>query len=152
MRWKTGGRKHGDGSSALALLAGFPSNGEERLGYSPQRSGVSKVWTCFNLFCPLFLKVATFVDAGDETDVSANGSGLHDPLRMVWRKGFIRLVLVSAILWMLLILFALLFHLWSCHSSISFFSGNTEVSFFFFFAFGIYCVIKTIFTVALNIF
>ncbi|URE42117.1 hypothetical protein MUK42_26145 [Musa troglodytarum] len=37
MRWKTGGRNHGDGSSALALLAGFPSNGEERLGYSPQR-------------------------------------------------------------------------------------------------------------------
>ncbi|KAJ8477506.1 hypothetical protein OPV22_021233 [Ensete ventricosum] len=60
---------------------------------------------------------------GDETDVSATGSGLHDPLRMVWRKGFIRLVLVSAILWMLLILFALLFHLWSCHSSISFFSA-----------------------------
>ncbi|URE42116.1 hypothetical protein MUK42_26145 [Musa troglodytarum] len=27
---------------------------------------------------------------GDETDVSANGSDLHDPLRMVWRKGFIR--------------------------------------------------------------
>ncbi|CAL9759081.1 unnamed protein product [Musa acuminata subsp. burmannicoides] len=62
-------------------------------------------------------------DAADETDVSANGKGIKDPLKMVWRRGFIRLVLVSAIVWMLLILFALLFHLWSCHSSISFLSA-----------------------------
>lgn len=134
---------------SLSLRA---SRRTERSGWGTRRKGQEfRKWTCFNLFCSLFLKVATFVDAGDETDVSANGSGLHDPLRMVWRKGFIRLVLVSAILWMLLILFALLFHLWSCHSSISFFLGNTEVSFFFF-AFGIHCVIKTIYTVALNIF
>ncbi|RWW04364.1 hypothetical protein BHE74_00007258 [Ensete ventricosum] len=117
MRWKTGGRKHGDGSSTLALL-----------GVLAVKVRSSESGRCFDLFCSLFVKVATFVDAGDETDVSATGSGLHDPLRMVWRKGFIRLVLVSAILWMLLILFALLFHLWSCHSSISFFSGDTEVA------------------------
>ncbi|WOL05291.1 hypothetical protein Cni_G14018 [Canna indica] len=58
-----------------------------------------------------------------ETGISANGKGIQDPLRLVWRRGFIRLILVSAILWMLLILFALLFHLWSCHSSISFLSA-----------------------------
>ncbi|XP_048336155.2 probable hexosyltransferase MUCI70 isoform X1 [Ziziphus jujuba] len=45
------------------------------------------------------------------------------PMKIVWKKGFIRLVLVGGILWMLLILVASLFHLWSCHSSISFFSA-----------------------------
>ena len=45
------------------------------------------------------------------------------PLKIVWKKGFIRLFLVGGILWMLLILFASLFHIWSCHSSISFLSG-----------------------------
>lgn len=45
------------------------------------------------------------------------------PMKIVWKKGFIRLVLVAGILWMLLILIALLFHVWSCQSSVSFFSG-----------------------------
>ncbi|KAG6709206.1 probable hexosyltransferase MUCI70 isoform X1 [Carya illinoinensis] len=45
------------------------------------------------------------------------------PMMIVWKKGFIRLVLVGGILWMLLILSALLFHVWSCHSSVSFFSA-----------------------------
>jgi hypothetical protein len=45
------------------------------------------------------------------------------PMKIVWKKGFIRLVLVAGILWMLLILIALLFHVWSCQSSISFLSG-----------------------------
>ncbi|CAN6688166.1 unnamed protein product [Malus baccata var. baccata] len=45
------------------------------------------------------------------------------PMKIVWKKGFIRLVLVGGILWMLLILLASLFHVWSCQSSISFFSA-----------------------------
>lgn len=45
------------------------------------------------------------------------------PLKIVWKKGFIRLFLVGGILWMLLILFASLFHIWSCQSSISFLSA-----------------------------
>lgn len=45
------------------------------------------------------------------------------PMKIVWKKGFIRLFLVGGILWMLLILIASLFHVWSCHSSLTFFSG-----------------------------
>ncbi|OMO92712.1 hypothetical protein COLO4_17373 [Corchorus olitorius] len=45
------------------------------------------------------------------------------PLKIVWKQGFIRLVLVAGILWMLLILIVLLFHVWSCQSSSSFFSA-----------------------------
>lgn len=45
------------------------------------------------------------------------------PLKIVWKKGFIRLVLISGILWVLLILIATLFHVWSCQSSISFLSA-----------------------------
>ncbi|XP_042507742.1 probable hexosyltransferase MUCI70 [Macadamia integrifolia] len=46
-----------------------------------------------------------------------------DPTKIVWKKGLIRLVLVAGILWMLLILIVLLFHVWSCRSSLSFFSA-----------------------------
>lgn len=49
------------------------------------------------------------------------------PLKIVWKKGFVRLFLVGGILWMLLILFASLFHIWSCQSSISFLSGIFSV-------------------------
>ncbi|ONK64311.1 uncharacterized protein A4U43_C07F24370 [Asparagus officinalis] len=49
--------------------------------------------------------------------------GLMAPLRLICGRGFIRLLLVSAIVWMLLILAALAFHLWSCHSSIGFLSA-----------------------------
>ncbi|KAL8152389.1 hypothetical protein V2J09_010149, partial [Rumex salicifolius] len=45
------------------------------------------------------------------------------PLKIVWKKGFIRLVLVGGMIWMLLILIALLFHIWSCQSSVAFFSA-----------------------------
>ncbi|BAT73642.1 hypothetical protein VIGAN_01115100 [Vigna angularis var. angularis] len=41
------------------------------------------------------------------------------PMKIVWKKGFIRLVLVVGILWMLLILLALLFHIWSCQTTVS---------------------------------
>ncbi|XWS40229.1 hypothetical protein CRYUN_Cryun18bG0122200 [Craigia yunnanensis] len=46
-----------------------------------------------------------------------------NPMKIVWKQGFIRLVLVAGILWMLLILIVLLFHVWSCQSSFSFFSA-----------------------------
>ncbi|XP_027345876.1 uncharacterized protein LOC113857842 isoform X3 [Abrus precatorius] len=45
------------------------------------------------------------------------------PMKIVWKKGFVQLVLVAGILWMLLILMALLFHIWSCQTSVSFLSG-----------------------------
>ncbi|CAN1134622.1 Probable hexosyltransferase MUCI70 [Linum perenne] len=45
------------------------------------------------------------------------------PMKMVWKRGFIRLVLVAGIVWMLLILVVLLFHVWSCQSSYAFFSA-----------------------------
>ncbi|XP_058112895.1 probable hexosyltransferase MUCI70 isoform X3 [Magnolia sinica] len=45
------------------------------------------------------------------------------PMKIIWKRGFIRLALVGGILWMLLILVALLFHVWSCQSSIAFISG-----------------------------
>ncbi|XWS67708.1 hypothetical protein CRYUN_Cryun04dG0029000 [Craigia yunnanensis] len=46
-----------------------------------------------------------------------------NPMKVVWKQGFIRLVIVAGILWMLLILIVLLFHIWSCQSSFSFFSA-----------------------------
>lgn len=45
------------------------------------------------------------------------------PMRIIWKRGFIRLVLVGGILWMMLILVVLLFHVWSCQSSLAFFSA-----------------------------
>ncbi|TXG64911.1 hypothetical protein EZV62_011905 [Acer yangbiense] len=45
------------------------------------------------------------------------------PMKILWKTGFIRLVLVVGIVWMLLILVVLLFHIWSCQSSIAFLSA-----------------------------
>ncbi|KAH7852490.1 hypothetical protein Vadar_025420 [Vaccinium darrowii] len=45
------------------------------------------------------------------------------PMKIIWKKGFLRLVLVGGILWMFLILTALVFHVWSCQSSLAFFSA-----------------------------
>lgn len=53
--------------------------------------------------------------------------------KIIWKMGFIRLFLVGGILWMLLILIVLLFHVWSCQSSLGFFSGTLEVAVFLFF-------------------
>ena len=52
-------------------------------------------------------------------------SRLHSDygIKTIWKAGFLRLLLVGGILWMLLIILALLFHVWSCQSSLSFFSG-----------------------------
>ncbi|XP_022869983.1 uncharacterized protein LOC111389288 isoform X2 [Olea europaea var. sylvestris] len=44
-------------------------------------------------------------------------------MRIIWKRGFIRLVLTAGIIWMLLILSVLLFHVWSCQSSVAFFSA-----------------------------
>ncbi|XP_068654213.1 probable hexosyltransferase MUCI70 [Aristolochia californica] len=44
-------------------------------------------------------------------------------MKIIWKRGFIRLVLVAGILWMLLILAALLFQVWTCQSSVTFISG-----------------------------
>lgn len=45
------------------------------------------------------------------------------PMKILWRKGFVRLFLVGGMIWMTLILFVLLVHIWSCQSSVAFFSG-----------------------------
>lgn len=45
-------------------------------------------------------------------------------VKITWKMGVIRLVFVAGIIWMLLILTALLFHIWSCQSSVGFFSGS----------------------------
>jgi len=70
-------------------------------------------------------KLCLFVGDAD-VDVSLFSSGRVSqdyPMKIVWKKGFVRLVLVVGILWMLLILLALLFHIWSCQTSVSFLSG-----------------------------
>ncbi|KAF5751037.1 hypothetical protein HS088_TW02G00047 [Tripterygium wilfordii] len=45
------------------------------------------------------------------------------PMKINWKRGFVQLVLVAGIVWMLLILSVLLFHVWSCQSSLAFFSA-----------------------------
>lgn len=63
-------------------------------------------------------------DADSEGGLFSPGRLSQDyPMKIVWKRGFIRLVLVAGIAWMLLILVVLLFHVWSCQSSLSFFSG-----------------------------
>ncbi|XP_073139225.1 probable hexosyltransferase MUCI70 [Henckelia pumila] len=44
-------------------------------------------------------------------------------MRIIWKKGFIRLVLTAGIIWMMTILAVLLFHVWSCQSSVAFFAA-----------------------------
>ncbi|KAI8554928.1 hypothetical protein RHMOL_Rhmol05G0134300 [Rhododendron molle] len=48
-------------------------------------------------------------------------------MKIIWRRGFLRLVLVGGILWMFLILTVLLFHVWSCQSSLAFLSDLSSV-------------------------
>lgn len=48
-------------------------------------------------------------------------------MRITWKRGFIRLILTGGIIWMLLILTVLFFHIWSCQSSVAFFSGKLFV-------------------------
>lgn len=61
----------------------------------------------------------------DDKEGLASGKSYQDsPMKLIWKRGFIRLVLVGGIIWILLIVTALLFHAWSCQSSIAFFSGN----------------------------
>ncbi|KAL1190197.1 putative hexosyltransferase MUCI70 [Cardamine amara subsp. amara] len=72
---------------------------------------------------------------GERTNLNAFSkdaeAGFFSPTRLhtdctmkrIWKAGFLRLLLVGGIVWMLLILVALLFHVWSCQSSLSFFSA-----------------------------
>ncbi|CAN0845786.1 Probable hexosyltransferase MUCI70 [Linum grandiflorum] len=61
---------------------------------------------------------------GDEDGFFSSGKLPNDyPMKMLWKRGFIRLVFVAGIVWMLLILVVLLFHVWSCQSSYVFFSA-----------------------------
>ncbi|KAJ9178777.1 hypothetical protein P3X46_010634 [Hevea brasiliensis] len=78
------------------------------------------------------LRISRRGDRSNPTSHFTNGEGgflssgnfsSDYPSRIMWKHGFIRLVLVAAILWMLLILVVLLFHVWSCQSSYAFFSA-----------------------------
>ena len=81
------------------------------------------IWFCTINFKWVLWPVVLLV-AVSEGDLFSQGRLPQDyPMKIVWKKGFIRLVLVVGILWMMLILIALLFHVWSCQSSVSFFSG-----------------------------
>ncbi|KDP35574.1 hypothetical protein JCGZ_09012 [Jatropha curcas] len=63
-------------------------------------------------------------DWSNQASYSKDGKLPSDyPMRIIWKKGFIRLIFVAGILWMLLILLVLLFHIWSCQSSYVFFSA-----------------------------
>lgn len=61
-----------------------------------------------------------------------------NPIKIMWKQGFIRLVFVAGILWMLVILVGLLFHVFSCQSSFSFFSGLVPFFFLAYVHFGIF--------------
>lgn len=50
-------------------------------------------------------------------------------MKIIWKSGFIKMVLAVGIIWMLLILGVFLFHIWTCQSSVAVFSG-TDVDFF----------------------
>ncbi|KAF2322685.1 hypothetical protein GH714_028558 [Hevea brasiliensis] len=68
--------------------------------------------------------ICCVVDPDGEGGFLSSGNFSSDyPSRIMWKHGFICLVLVAAILWMLLILVVLLFHVWSCQSSYAFFSA-----------------------------
>ncbi|EEF41118.1 probable hexosyltransferase MUCI70 [Ricinus communis] len=71
-------------------------------------------------------------DRTNQTSHSKDGeSGLFStgklnadyPMKIIWKRGFVRLVFVAGVLWMFLILLVLLFHVWSCQSSSAFFSA-----------------------------
>lgn len=65
------------------------------------------------------IKVA---DGGD-TFFDSDKSSSDYPIKIIWKRGFIRLLLVGGILWMLLILAVLIFHIWTCQSSLVFLSA-----------------------------
>lgn len=71
---------------------------------------------------------------GDGTDVEGGifpGKVAPDSaIKIVCKRGVIRLLLVGVILWVVLILLATLFHVWSCHSSISILSGTYALKLF----------------------
>lgn len=83
---------------------------------------------------PIFVKFCNVIDFLWNACLDVEGgSGVSGkfpqdyPLRIVWKKGFVRLVLVAGILWMLLIMVVLLLHVWSCKSSLAFFSGMLDI-------------------------
>ncbi|KAF6135691.1 hypothetical protein GIB67_028262 [Kingdonia uniflora] len=45
------------------------------------------------------------------------------PMKIFWKSGFLRLVCVVGILWALIIFAVLMFHVWTCQSSLAFFSA-----------------------------
>ncbi|KAI8533207.1 hypothetical protein RHMOL_Rhmol11G0279300 [Rhododendron molle] len=71
-------------------------------------------------------KITWVVDADADAEGGFFSSGRFTQdyaIKVVWKMGFIRLVLVGGILWILLILTVLLFHVLSCQSSLAFFSA-----------------------------
>ncbi|KAI4318668.1 hypothetical protein MLD38_032344 [Melastoma candidum] len=66
----------------------------------------------------------SFNSKGDVEGLFPSGRLSYDyPAKTAWRMGFVRLVLVAGIIWMLLVVSASLFHVWSCQTSVAFFSA-----------------------------
>lgn len=78
----------------------------------------------FKFFFKVFFYWMVLADGGGV--FSAGGKLTPDcSMKIIWKRGFIRLVLVGGIIWMFLILIALFFHIWSCQSSVAFFTGTS---------------------------
>ncbi|XP_022876150.1 uncharacterized protein LOC111394529 isoform X1 [Olea europaea var. sylvestris] len=64
-------------------------------------------------------------DAKDREGGFLSGGKLTQDYKMkiIWKRGFIKMVLAVGIIWMLLILGVFLFHIWTCQSSVAVFSA-----------------------------
>lgn len=100
-----------------------------------QRTVEGKKQLDFYFECQLFYFIWWFLDC---LMVIADGRGefLVDgklasgfSLQILWRRGLIRLLFVAGIICIFLIPITSLFHIWSCQSSVAFFSGICFVIF-----------------------
>ncbi|XP_071688837.1 uncharacterized protein [Rutidosis leptorrhynchoides] len=65
-----------------------------------------------------------FDNKGGDGFVDGDKSFSNYPTIIIWKRGIVRLLLAGGIMWMLLILAVLLFHIWSCQSSLVFLSAT----------------------------
>ncbi|XP_071685868.1 probable hexosyltransferase MUCI70 isoform X2 [Rutidosis leptorrhynchoides] len=65
-----------------------------------------------------------FDNKGGDGFFDGGNSSSDYPIKIIGKRGIVRLLLVGGIMWMLLILVVLLFHIWSCQSSLVFLSAT----------------------------
>jgi len=92
--------------------------GEAEVGTEPTRPSQSGA----AIVSPFGSEGSVAGGGGAEAALKAEAAAM----RLVWRRGVVRLVLVSAIAWAMFVLLALAFHLWSCSSSVGFLSGQPK--------------------------